>query len=87
MPIAVPQRRGNVHGLRAIVARVHQFDAVRAGELQGQVRVLLASGSEAEHRPLSQPLKPEMNSLMDPRFSRPTRLHEPTGGFCEWISG
>jgi hypothetical protein len=64
MPVAVPQWRGYVHGLRAVGARMHQFDAVRAGELQGQVCILLASGSKAEHCPLGQPLKPEINRLM-----------------------
>ena len=37
-----------------------QLYSVGTGELQGQVCVWLATGSQAEHRPLGKSLKPEI---------------------------
>jgi hypothetical protein len=76
MPLAIPQGRRDIHSLRAVGTRVHQLHAVRAGELQGQVRILLASGPKAKHCPLGQSLKPQTNCLTFLRSHCLTWVHD-----------
>jgi hypothetical protein len=60
MPFAISESRWNVYCLCAVWTRVDQLYTVGTGELQGQVRVLLATGPKAEDRPLGNSLKPEV---------------------------
>jgi hypothetical protein len=60
MPFTISESRWDVYCLCAIWTRVDQLHAVWTGKLQGQVRVLLATGPKAEDRPLGKALKPEV---------------------------
>jgi len=63
MPFAISESRWNVYCLCAIWTRVDELYAVWTGELQRQVRVLLATGPKAEDCPLGKSLKPETRFL------------------------
>jgi hypothetical protein len=59
MPFAISKGCWNVHCLCAVWTGVDQLYVVWTGEFQGQVCVLLATGPQAEHRPLGKSLKPK----------------------------
>jgi hypothetical protein len=63
MPFAISESRWNVYRLCAVWTRVDELYAVWTGELQRQVRVLLAAGSQAEDCPLGKTLKTEVRFL------------------------
>jgi hypothetical protein len=59
MPFAISESRRNVYCLCAVWTGMDKLHTVWTGQLQGQVRVLLAAGPKAENSPLGKSLKPE----------------------------